>query len=212
MTVEELFRQLSYGELSNLAMAVDATGTIKKTQQNRVIHFANEGLRALHTRFPLIETPLLLTLTADTELVVALPDGAIKVLSILTAWGESISFTTVVQPGAFYVTGGEIHVPAMAVDTGTELQAYLQMRHPTLNPIATDADLAQVITLLPELYKALTSYIAAEMYGTMNTADAAAVAANHRARYEATCLEALSLGLIPSEIRLGQKFEARGWV
>ena len=214
MTVEELFRQLSYGELSNLSIAVDATGTIKKAQQNRVIHFTNEALRALHARFQLLDSSTLLTIVGE-EISYSLPENTLQVLAILTEQGRSLPFTTNVNSQGIYVHTGILYIPVKDLpylEQNSQLQILLQLRHPILNPIVEGADLQQEISLLPELHKALTAYIAAEMYGSMNTADAMGIAANHRARYETVCLEALSLGLVPSEIRPNQKFEARGWI
>lgn len=63
ITLEQLFRQLSFGELSNLAVALDGIGSIKKEQQPRVIFFLNEALERLHLRFALLESGEVLTWT-----------------------------------------------------------------------------------------------------------------------------------------------------
>jgi hypothetical protein len=43
MTVEDLFRDLSLGELSNLSMGVEGEGTIEEKHQPKIIRQANEG-------------------------------------------------------------------------------------------------------------------------------------------------------------------------
>ena len=55
MILSDYFTELSYGELSNTAMAVDGTGTIEEVHQPKVVRYLNEGLRRLHGRFPLIQ-------------------------------------------------------------------------------------------------------------------------------------------------------------
>lgn len=215
MTVEELFRQLSYWELSNLAVAVESTGTIKKEQRNKIICLANEALKHLHARFPLIESDLILPMTGE-KLEQILPENALKVEAILNEWGESLLFNTVKVPGSIYICQRTIYVPikelASSMRLSSQLQAVLQMRHPTLQSITQNSDLEQEITLLPELHAALRAHIAWGVYAGMNTADAAAAANNWRLQYESACNDALSLGLIHSEIRPLQKFEERGWV
>lgn len=211
MTVEELFRRLSYGELSNLAVAVDSTGTIKKAQQNRVLHFVNEALLRLHTRFPLSQTTLSLTM-GTTELVTQLPTDTLQVLSILDDQGHSLIFTTTPVPKGIYVSNGELHIPETVVPPETVLQVILQTRHPTLLPINVEADLDQVITLIPELEAALTGYIASKMYAGMNSPETANASAQYLHQYEATCAEVLMSGLLPTEILPMQKFESRGWI
>ena len=51
MNVEELFQRLSFGELANLSIGSDGTGEIPLDKQPRIIHFANNALNALYTRF-----------------------------------------------------------------------------------------------------------------------------------------------------------------
>lgn len=207
MIVEELFKQLSYGELSNLAVAVDASGTIKKDQQNRIIHFANEALQKLHARFPLRETQELVSLTGQ-ELEKTLPVDALQITAILTPWGESLPFTTHPVPKSLYVYQGKLHIPAMT----TELLVIYQHRHPKLAEIVSPDDLAQVIQLPVELSEALTAYIAYKVYAGMNSQDSLNIAATHRARYEQVLADALNQGLLPGELISVQKLDARGFV
>lgn len=209
MKVEELFRKLSYGELSNHSVSVDATGTIKKDKQNQIVHFANEALRQLHTRFPLLQSEKILTMTG-AEVLEPLDPDVIQVLSILTAWGESLTFSTQPVPGTLFVYEGQLHIPARP--TGSELQVTFQNRHPVLTPIVTDADLAQEVILLDELHEALTAYVASKVYSNMLTPESLQAGAMYRNRYEQLCLEAQTLGLVPGETLPCQKFEQRGWV
>ena len=51
MNVGELFANLSFGELSNLSMGMDGAGTIEATAQPRLVHFANNGMTQLYSRF-----------------------------------------------------------------------------------------------------------------------------------------------------------------
>lgn len=207
MTVEELFKQLSYGELSNLAVAVDASGTIRKDQQNRIIHFANEALQKLHARFPLRETQEQVVL-AGVAVEKTLPTDVLQITSILTPWGESLPVMTHPVPKSLYVYQGKLHIPAMT----TELLIIYQHRHPKLTEIVGPTDLAQVIALPVELSEALTAYIAYKVYAGMNSQDSQNIAAMHRARYEQVLAEALNQGLLPGELLPVQKLDARGFV
>lgn len=60
MKISELFRQLSYGELSNLAISNSGSGDIAVEKHPQLIQYANDGLTALHSRFLLIEKDLLI--------------------------------------------------------------------------------------------------------------------------------------------------------
>ena len=62
MILSDYFTELSYGELSNTAMAVDGTGTIEEAHQPKVVRYLNEGLCRLQGRFPLIQKDVLIEL------------------------------------------------------------------------------------------------------------------------------------------------------
>jgi len=217
MTIEELFRQLSYGELSNLAIAVDSTGTLKKSQQNRIVHFANEALKRLYTRFPLGEEMAIVPLEGE-EMEYELPEDLLQVTAILTERGESLDFTTTQDPHQISVLGRTLHIPVQILQNrhqlrqGAEIQIVFTTRHPPLSPIVEDQDLQQEIELPAELEEALTAYIASKMYGTMNTPEHLTAAANYRNQFETTCAEVQHHGLLPTEIRSSVKFDKRGWV
>ena len=211
-TLDELFKQLSYGELSNLVLAVDAAGVIKKESRNRIVHFANEGLKDLHSRFLLQET-LLQTTTTGAAMQLLLPDNTHSIVSIFTEFGAPIEFDTIPRTDAAYFKDGLLVFPlTMGLPANWNLQVCLQMRHAVLTPVVADSDLKQEITLIPELRKALTSYIAWHMYEVMNNADGIAIADRHRGRYEQVCAEAQAHGLIPSSIQPISKLELRGFV
>lgn len=208
-TVEELFRRLSYGELSNHAWSVDGNGAIRKDKQNNVLHFANECLLKLHSRFALLKSSKNLVLLGE-DFVEPLTEDTIGVVSILTAYGQSLTFGTQPIPGTIHVYGRELRIPRLSV--GSELQVEFQHRHPILNPIVVDGDLQQEITLLEDLHKALTACIAYEIYGNMLTPESQVAAAMHKNRYETVILEAQAAGVLPDEMLPQNKFEQRGWV
>jgi hypothetical protein len=60
MNVDQLFQNLSYGELSNLSMGVEGEGAIEEKHQPKIILHANEGLLRLYTRFLLLEKDVLI--------------------------------------------------------------------------------------------------------------------------------------------------------
>lgn len=60
MRVEELFRNLSYGEFSNTALGNSGNGTITEDKYPQILIYTNEGLLRLYSRFMLSEKTLLL--------------------------------------------------------------------------------------------------------------------------------------------------------
>ena len=63
MKLGELFKELSVGELSNLAMSKDGSGTIVDKHHTKLIVYLNTALLEIYTRFPLITKELLIAQT-----------------------------------------------------------------------------------------------------------------------------------------------------
>jgi hypothetical protein len=62
MKLSEIFTQLVYGELSQLAFAGTEPGTLDDAHYNRIVSHVNLGLTALYKRFPLKESRLTVAL------------------------------------------------------------------------------------------------------------------------------------------------------
>lgn len=63
MKLQEIFSQLSVGELSQLSIGENNAGVIDEQNQDIIINHINLALDDLHTKFPLIEKTFLLELT-----------------------------------------------------------------------------------------------------------------------------------------------------
>lgn len=211
ISVNELFRQLSYGELHDLKLGLDGAGNIKADRRDQVVHLANEGLRRMHQRFELISSTQDVTVPVSTEpLLVPFNVTAFQVVSLLTPQGCSLPFLTHPVPGELFAYNRRISFPPTRVEY--EVQITWQRRHPTLRPIQADSDLEQPIYLSMELWAALRAYIAGEMYGNMNTQDAVVASMKYRSRFNEVCAEVEATGGTPQGMLEDQKFGKRGFV
>ena len=68
MKLSEVFKQLSYGELSQLNIGGSGSGEINDADYDRLVAAINLGLTALHTRFPLCKKQLELQLVSGQGL------------------------------------------------------------------------------------------------------------------------------------------------
>lgn len=210
VSIFELFRQLSYGELHDLKLGLDGIGDIKTDRRNQVIHFANEGLKKLHQKFALIRTSQDLTVVAnETTTSVPLNATAIQVSSLILPSGNSRTFFTHPIPGEIYVFNRRLYFPPS--DCDLTLQIVWQNRHPVLRYLTEPADLQQAIYLSTEMWSALRAYIAGEIYGNMNTADAKNSAAMYRSKYREVCSEVESTGGVPQVMLDNNTFDRRGF-
>jgi len=78
MKLSEVFRQLSYGELSQLNIGNTGAGEIKDADYDRLVAAINLGLTALHTRFPLSRKILELQLVLGTSTYFLTRDFAVS--------------------------------------------------------------------------------------------------------------------------------------
>jgi len=68
MLLSDLFRQLSFGELSNLAISNSGSGTIVEAKHPQLIHYTNDALVKIFTRFVLSEKEVIIEqMTEVTE-------------------------------------------------------------------------------------------------------------------------------------------------
>lgn len=208
ITVEDLFQRLSFGELSNLAMAVDATGTIQAARRPQVIHFANEALTRLYSKFLLEEGSTEITVV-DGQISYPLPLDALQVLEVYDSFGLSVPLNNRTDPDKMIVTPTGRTLTISNAEPDTVLEVVYQAKHAVLAAEPLD----QQIFLPDGLYEALTSYIAAKMWGNLNTPEAMATSAMHQARYDAICNEGIQEGWINSgNLIRNVKFRNRGWV
>ena len=208
MTLEELFSKLSYGELSNLDMAVDEAGTVRAEKQPRVLHFVNDALLKIYSKFPLLQVQTEISLTGSgythTE-----DETFLEVLSIINGWGESIPFTHSDTKLIPRITGKQIIFPEKMKG---DVQLTTQHRHPTLTMPVNTEDWDQTIHLEESLHEALTAYVASKIYGGMLTPDSMQASSLYWNRYMAVMAEFEASGKNPSDGMPLQKFEQRGWI
>lgn len=236
MNLADLYQSLSYGELSNLAMAGDANGTIAVSARPRIVHYTNEALLRLYARFLLKEEDLLLEMHEDISLYWLLPRFAvnyvpegpadtepvryildlpeapfrgnlIKVLSVFDSTGCKLPLNDDEQPLSLFTPQANLlQVPHPRPEGG--LAVLYQARHPKIQ-----GDLEETIEVPEILLGALTSYIAYKVFSHMNTQDSTAKAQEHMAVYEAICAEAVEKDLVNTSISSSNaRFHQRGWV
>lgn len=235
MDLNELFQRLSYGEFRNLNLANSGNGTIDTAEQPMIVLYANEALTKLHTRFLLKESSLLLEpvgyLTAYPLLkanaqsakdpenpnhVCFIQDqfgepfqqDVLKILSVWNIWGCELPLNDEERADSLFTP--QPHVLQLPhARTGQVLSVIYQANHPKL--LADNPE--QEIQLPDYLTNALTSYIAHKVFGSINTQENNAKAAEHLSNFETICGETVQQGLISTASSTsGRRFVKHGWV
>jgi hypothetical protein len=238
MILSDLFAMLSYGELSNLAMAGEANGTITTAAQPRIVLYANEALLRLHSRFLLNEASLILQMYESKtfyQLIPAFsyayapplgtpsepvryimdtpadpfPGDVIKILTVFDSTGEKLFLNDDAQPfSVFTPQPHTLQVPHPKFRCQRYLSVTYQAKHPKLS-----GDLQEAIDLPDIIIGAFTSFIAYKVFSHMNTQESSAKAQEFLTMYESICSEATEKDLVNSSISTSnQRFSERGWI
>lgn len=234
MQVSDLYRSLSFGELSNLAMSNEGNGTIREQDKPRIILYANEALLRLYSRFVLRERDLLVRMyrhitnyhliprfavhggaTMNVEpirYIVDLPnepfeDEVLMILAVFNSDGSKLPLNDEHQLlSVFTPQQNVLQVPVP--EHGKMLSVSYQCAHQKLT---SEVD---GYIFVPEALKgAFTAYIAYKVFSHMNTQESTAKAQEHMAVYDSICTELETKNTLSTSVSTSfNLFEARGFV
>lgn len=236
MLVEDLFRSLSFGELTNLAISGNGSGTIVESQQPKIINYTNEALLRLYSRFVLKENDVLVQLYEHITFYHLMPrfalnfapktgeanepirylldlpqepfkDEVIKVLTIYDGVGREIPLNDEEKHNSCFTPQAKVIQVPQPLDE-TFLSVRYQQKHPKLS-----GDKSEEITCPDILVGALTSYIAFKVFSHMNSADSTQKAQEFMGMYESLCAEATDRDLVNSSTsQSNTRFSRGGWI
>lgn len=233
LTLRDLFSRLSYGPLSNLALSNEGAGGIIEARQPGMVHYTNEALLRLHSRFVLKEKELILrmadgvsnyefspahtyvqsTATSATYIMDSKTkpflNDVIKVLKVFDAGGCQMALNDDNDCNSVFTpTPNSLQFPRICPNN--LVFVLYQARHIPLsgNPVKLDS----FIDLPDVLEEALLSYIAHKVLANMNGQEHAARAAIHLSNYEMVCANVREGDLVNNSISSSNaKFEIRGF-
>ena len=237
MYLSDLFKQLSFGQLSNLSLSGNGSGVIVGEQKPKIVNMANEGLLKLYSKFILDEKTLVLNLTNGTARYnltkansvygadVSNPNGyiidteenpflgdVVRVLAAHDSFGLDVPLNDDQANISVFTPAPEavqIRQAPNNIRALTGLMLTYQAKHPELDVEGEDD---QLIELPDVLEPALRSYVAYMIFSGMNGPDNSAKAAEHMSQYEATCMEVIDKDLVSSSYsRTNSRFSRNGW-
>lgn len=233
MTLQDLFRRLSFGPLSNLSIGNDGNGTIIDAKKPTIVEFTNEALLRLYTRFVLLEREVILEMREDVtlyeiRLVNALSQGGtyqyvrdsiakpfeddiLRIQAVYDVAGCRLPLNDETQPGSVYSPKQDV-LQVVKPIAGQPLYVTYQARHPVLSMSLPIVE-TQVIDVPLVLEEAMFSYIAAKIYGSMNGQDNQASATNHTNIFNSICAEVVDRDILSNSTSTrGYKLSDRGFV
>jgi len=230
MKLLDLYARLSFGELSNLAMGMEGSGTIRETDKMKILSYVNDGLLALHSRFILKEKYLLIEeqehIThyhliqkfAESQNCVAFPyikdlpadpflGDVIRILQVYDACGNELVLNDIDNACSLFTPSPQVlQIPTPV--TGMPKHILYQARHVPI----TDILVTTWIELPFVLEAALQSYVAHKVFAHMNGQDNLINSQNHLATYETRCQEVEAKDLVMSSLSNSfHKLQRRGF-
>lgn len=231
MTLRELLKELSLGELSNLAVGIEGYGLIRDDKIPNVVSMVNEALLRLYSKFILKKNILYLELNEhtteyhlDSKHAYSNPesidkyvqdsfdhpfkDDLIKVLDVMTYSGKHLPLNNRTEEWSVYTPSFNV-LQISYPRWGQVLTVVYQARHPTLYPDQLDDEVDCPDVLLG----ALKAYVAQLYYGNMNTQDAVANAQKYSNIYNTIIADVLAQDLVSvTYSQTSSKFHKNGFV
>lgn len=229
-TLGDVFRDLSYGHLSNLSIGGDGKGSIPQTHQERILALVNQGVTKLSSRFVVREKILYLRTTKDKLEYSLVPAHADNDPTV----GEKYITDTVENPFTDEISNiliimdennDELIINNREVSGSVMIRNETELKFAEIDKDATfevvyqpypvmmeSVDPAQVIRIPDVLYEALEAYVGYRVYGAMNGPEHKMRADDLKMSYEMICNDALEKGLVKLSVIGGNsKLEFRGF-
>lgn len=226
MLLSELFTNLSYGELSNLSIGGEGSGTIPDAHKARLLGYVNQSLTSIYSRFMLRENevvvaaydhitlyPLKKKFAVQDETVLAegevkfiedtsfapFEEDVVKVLGIYNEEGVEEALNDPLNEHSFYTpaTGMDVTIQMPFPQEGNSYFVIYHATHPKLVIGEGGAiDLSQQILLPSVLESALQKRVAWHVFSPMNGAEHVSRAQEHLANFEMICFDAEQRDLV----------------
>ena len=238
MKISELFRQLSFEELSNLSVGTDGTGSIEEQKYPQIAGYINEGLLRIYSKFSLLEKDVIIEQVAHITnyhlrpqfaessnsderypYIKDLPDepfadDVIRILEVHDSRGHEYVLNDKDDPRSLF-TPQPFVLQVPAPQAGVALGVSYQARHPKIGVDIRDNDamLDEEIDLPFTLEGALKSFIAYKVYSHMNGQENLLKSQEHNANFEGICAEIENRDLVrASFVTSHSKLQKRGFV
>ena len=231
MQLNDLFHMLAYGELSNHHIASAGDGTLALAKQPQIVHFCNEALVRLYTKFILKEKDCVIELQDGVSIYQLSPEYSMSafdssladapyirdaidapfqddVLKVLAVYSNHGGHRPLNDPNnCWSVNTPSFKTLQVNFPRANELLAVTyQAKHPTLD--GTN----QEIELPTTLHGALTAFIAYKVYFNMNTPESQAISQGHLAMFNNICADTTEADALNLSISgVNTRFNLGGW-
>ena len=237
MFVQDVFEQLSFGELYNISLGGSGCKGVPVCDYPMIINHINLGLLELYKRFPIKINQLIIILypeiikyrldkkyatsnTESTEPIKYIHDSVevpfnndiIKIERIFNEDGQEL-FLNVTNAYWSVQTPEYNVVQCNYPDEENSLLVEYRAKPDTILIPAIGLHPETTEILLPEvLNEALLNYVAARVYANLNPDGSMGEGKNYYMQFERSIKEVLHLGLINYDYAMNYRLEGAGWL
>lgn len=236
MTLGEIFKQLTYGELSQLSMGGSEGGRVRPEDYERVTAHVNMALKALYRRFFLSAKeaiidlyPQIQTYTLDRRFAVTnaeshepilyvidsiyepFENDVLKIEQVFNEGGELLFLNDRTQPWSVFTPAfNKIQIPYPCKFNSMLVQ--YRASHPEIKYPFDDVSVDDIHVDVPDgLIEPLLFYVGHRAYGAMNTDDNQE-GNNYLQKYENACQEIERQGLYITDNYSNLRLDDNGWI
>lgn len=190
MTLQDIFDQLAFGELSQVFMGEggEAINGIPEAERPRLLAHVELGLSALYQRFTIKENSLTVVQEADKNTYLLTAPDLIKVTRVTDPKNKELTLNVVGDPDALRTPTYKTLVIPKPV-AGEPLTVVYRAQHPAMDKITAAAYPAgQEIELPPVYLNALLLFIASRVHNPIGITAEFHDGNNYAAKYEHECM------------------------
>lgn len=221
MLLQEIFDQLTYGELSQLSIGGGEAGVIKLSNYKRIVPHINLALTALHKRFNIKESNVTFILQPNGYSYLLQVEDIIKIERVLTDDGFALGLNDGADKYSCFTPSIKVlNIAADIVDKASDLPEQLKTisvnvvyraNHAYL--VVDDVD-ADTPVDLPYIYlEPLLLFVAARVMAPLGTGQFEGLAGNtYMAKYEAACQQITDKGLQIDTSSNTDRLYSKGWI
>lgn len=223
MKLAEVFSQLAYGELSQLAIGKNSEGEIDENVYPIVVAHINLGLNALYRRFFLKEGRLTFPLTKDRNIYKLGVTDLNKIEQVLTDLNTSLSINNETDKySCFTPSMDTLRVPQAIVDNGPDLEekyrtenllVVYRAKHPKIELVNGYINPEVVDLELPDSHlEALLYFVASRVNNPIGMVNEFNAGNNWASKYEMECQKLENYNLQIDTGTAHTRLSNNGWV
>lgn len=212
MTLQDIFDQLSHGELATVFAGDITGGPLEPDRKEKLIVHINMGLTALHKRFNLKQKTEVVNLVPETHTYVLTSPDLLRIEAVKDLEGNDYFLNDDNDACTLRTPNYKTLVLPMDLDTTALIVTY-RADHPAISKMKSYGYAPNIAVDLPPTHlEPLLYYIASRVHNPIGMTESFHTGNNYAAKYEASCQLLEQQGFNQSELHRDDRFTRNGWV